>query len=160
MLGFRQPFLTLTRGTGVFHTLFHDYQPMAGEIGDREFGSLIALETGTVKAYALEHLQQRGTFFVEPSDEIYAGQVMGQNIRYEDLVINVCKAKNATGHRATPKSLADSLAPATILSLDDAIEYLSLDELLEVTPTSLRIRKKDLNHDRRMREEKRRKTSE
>ena len=160
MLGFRQPFLTLTRGTGVFHTLFHDYQPMAGEIADREFGSLIALETGTVKAYALEHLQQRGTFFVEPSDEIYAGQVMGQNIRYEDLVINVCKAKNATGHRATPKSLADSLAPATILSLDDAIEYLSLDELLEVTPTSLRIRKKDLNHDRRMRAEKRRKTSE
>ena len=160
MLGFRQPFLTLTRGTGVFHTLFHDYQPVAGEIADREFGSLIALETGTVKAYALEHLQQRGTFFVEPSDEIYAGQVMGQNIRYEDLVINVCKAKNATGHRATPKALADSLAPATILSLDDAIEYLSLDELLEVTPTSLRIRKKDLNHDRRMREEKRRKTSE
>ena len=160
MLGFRHPFLTLTRGTGVFHTLFHDYQPVAGEIADREFGSLIALETGTVKAYALEHLQQRGTFFVEPSDEIYAGQVMGQNIRYEDLVINVCKAKNATGHRATPKALADSLAPATILSLDDAIEYLSLDELLEVTPTSLRIRKKDLNHDRRMREEKRRKTSE
>ena len=160
MLGFRQPFLTLTRGTGVFHTLFHDYQPVAGEIADREFGSLIALETGTVKAYALEHLQQRGTFFVEPSDEIYAGQVMGQNIRYEDLVINVCKAKNATGHRATPKALADSLAPATILSLDDAIEYLSLDELLEVTPTSLRIRKKDLNHNRRMREEKRRKTSE
>ena len=160
MLGFRQPFLTLTRGTGVFHTLFHDYQPVAGEIADREFGSLIALETGTVKAYALEHLQQRGTFFVEPSDEIYAGQVMGQNIRYEDLVINVCKAKNATGHRATPKALADSLAPATILSLDDTIEYLSLDELLEVTPTSLRIRKKDLNHDRPMREEKRRKTSE
>ena len=160
MLGLRQPFLTLTRGTGVFHTLFHDYQPVAGEIADREFGSLIALETGTVKAYALEHLQQRGTFFVEPSDEIYAGQVMGQNIRYEDLVINVCKAKNATGHRATPKALADSLAPATILSLDDVIEYLSLDELLEVTPTSLRIRKKDLNHNRRMREEKRRKTSE
>jgi len=160
MLGFRQPFLTLTRGTGIFHTLFHDYQPIAGEIGDREFGSLIALETGTVKAYALEHLQQRGIFFVEPGDEVYVGQVVGQNIRHEDLVINVCKAKNATGHRATPKSIADSLAPATILSLDDAIEYLSLDELLEVTPTSLRIRKKDLNHDRRMREEKRKKTSE
>jgi len=160
MLGFRQPFLTLTRGTGIFHTLFHDYQPMAGEIGDREFGSLIALETGTVKAYALEHLQQRGIFFVGPGDEVYVGQVVGQNIRHEDLVINVCKAKNATGHRATPKSIADSLAPATILSLDDAIEYLSLDELLEVTPTSLRIRKKDLNHDRRMREEKRKKTSE
>ena len=160
MLGFRQPFLTLTRGTGIFHTLFHDYQPMAGEIGDREFGSLIALETGTVKAYALEHLQQRGIFFVGPGDEVYVGQVVGQNIRHEDLVINVCKAKNATGHRATPKSIADSLAPATILSLDDAIEYLSLDELLEVTPTSLRIRKKDLNHDRRMREEKRKKNSE
>jgi len=160
MLGFRQPFLTLTRGTGIFHTLFHDYQPMAGEIGDREFGSLIALETGTVKAYALEHLQQRGIFFVGPGDEVYVGQVVGQNIRHEDLVINVCKAKNATGHRATPKAIADSLAPATIFSLDDAIEYISLDELLEVTPISLRIRKKDLNHDRRMREEKRKKTSE
>ena len=159
MLGFRQPFLTITRGTGVFHSLFHDYQPLAGEIGDREFGSLVALETGPVKAYALEHLQQQSTFFVQPGDEVYSGQVVGQNARHEDLVINVCKAKNSTGHRATPKAVAVSLSTPRIFSLDDAIEYLSFDELLEVTPTSLRIRKKDLNHDRRRKKRKKEKLS-
>ncbi|HIB99687.1 TPA: translational GTPase TypA [Candidatus Poribacteria bacterium] len=160
MLGFRQPFLTITRGTGIFHALFHDYQPLAGEIGSREFGSLVALETGSTKAYALEHLQQQGTFFVQPGDEVYSGQVVGQNIRYEDLVLNVCKAKNLTGHRTTPKAIAASLSPPRIFSLDDAIEYLDLDELLEVTPTSLRIRKRDLNHDRRRKEAKKRKTAD
>ena len=160
MLGFRQPFLTITRGTGVFHALFHDYQPLAGEISSREFGSLIALETGLVKAYALEHLRQQGTYFVQPGDEVYSGQVVGQNVRYEDLVLNVCKTKNLTGHRATPKSIAASLSPPRIFSLDDAIEYLDFDELLEVTPISLRIRKKDLNHDRRRKEAKKRKTTD
>ena len=159
MLGFRQPFLTITRGTGVFHSLFHDYQPLAGEISDREFGSLVALETGPVKAYALEHLQQQSTFFVQPGDEVYSGQVVGQNARHEDLVINVCKAKNSTGHRATPKGIAVSLSTPRVFSLDDAIEYLSFDELLEVTPTSLRIRKKDLNHDRRRKKQKKEKLS-
>ena len=160
ILGFRQPFLTITRGTGTFHSLFHQYAPKVGEILDREFGSLIALETGTVKAYALEHLQQRGTFFVSPGDEVYSGQVVGQNIRYEDLVINVCKTKNQTGHRSTPKATVKALAPARILSLDDAVEYLSFDEILEVTPIALRIRKKNLNHEQRIRTEKKRKSEQ
>ena len=108
----------------------------------------------------MEHLQQRGTFFVSPGDEVYSGQVVGQNIRYEDLVINVCKTKNQTGHRSTPKSIVKALAPARILSLDDAVEYLSFDEILEVTPIALRIRKKDLNHEQRIRAEKKRKSEQ
>ena len=108
MLGFRQLFLTLTRGTGVFNTLFHDFVPMMGEIDVQEHGSLIALETGPVRAYALQHLQQRGDFFVKPGDEIYSGQVVGQHIRNEDLVLNACKTKNLTGHRATPKAIVSA----------------------------------------------------
>ncbi|MEM7536429.1 MAG: translational GTPase TypA [Chloroflexota bacterium] len=151
MLGFRQPFLTLTRGTGVFNTLFHDFVPMMGEIDVQEHGSLIALETGPVRAYALQHLQQRGDFFVKPGDEIYSGQVVGQHIRNEDLVLNACKTKNLTGHRATPKAIIEALSTPRVMSLDDCIEYLGKDELLEVTPDSLRIRKKELNHEIRQR---------
>ena len=127
---------------------------MAGAIEGQEFGSLISHETGTTSAYALEHLQQRGTFFISPSDEVYAGQVVGQTIRPDDLVINVCRTKHMTGHRAAPKAILDSLSPPRILTLDDAIEYLGNDELLEVTPDSLRIRKRELHHGMRQRSEK------
>ena len=154
ILGFRQPYLNATRGTGTFNTLFEGYEPMAGPIEIQQFGSLISHETGTTSAYALEHLQQRGTFFISPGDETYAGQVVGQTIRPEDLVINVCRTKHMTGHRTTPKAILDSLSPPRILSLDDAIEYLSNDELLEVTPESLRIRKRELHHGLRYRAEK------
>jgi GTP-binding protein len=154
ILGFRQPYLNATRGTGTFNTLFEGNEPMAGPIEIQEYGSLISHETGTTSAYALEHLQQRGTFFITPGDEVYAGQVVGQTIRPEDLVINVCRTKHMTGHRAAPKSILDSLSPPRILSLDDAIEYLGNDELLEVTPDSLRIRKRELHHGLRQRTEK------
>lgn len=154
ILGFRQPYLNATRGTGTFNTLFEGNEPMSGAIEGQEFGSLISHETGTTSAYALEHLQQRGTFFISPGDEVYAGQVVGQTIRPEDLVINVCRTKHMTGHRAAPKSILDSLSPPRILSLDDAIEYLGNDELLEVTPDSLRIRKRELHHGLRQRSEK------
>jgi len=154
ILGFRQPYLNTTRGTGTFNTLFHGYAAMAGPIEIQEHGSLISHETGSTSGYALEHLQQRGAFFISPGDEVYAGQVVGQNIRNEDLVINVCRTKHMTGHRATPKAILDALPPPRILSLDDAIEYLGNDELLEVTPTSLRIRKKELHHGLRHRIEK------
>ncbi|MEM7126706.1 MAG: translational GTPase TypA [Chloroflexota bacterium] len=152
MLGFRQPFLTATRGTGIFHTLSHGYEPLSGEIGVSRLGSLIALESGAVSGYALEHLRQRGTFFVSPGDRVYSGQVVGQHIRNEDLVMNVCRTKNLTGHRAVPKSIIESLPPARVFSLDDAIEYLADDELLEVTPESFRIRKRELNHELRQRQ--------
>ena len=154
ILGFRQPYLNATRGTGTFNTLFEGNEPMAGPIEIQEYGSLISHETGTTSAYALEHLQQRGTFIISPGDEVYAGQVVGQTIRHEDLVINVCRTKHMTGHRTAPKSILDSLSPPRILSLDDAIEFLGNDELLEVTPDSLRVRKRELHHGLRQRTEK------
>jgi GTP-binding protein len=154
VLGFRQPFLTATRGTGTFNTLFETNQPLSGEIEIQEHGSLISHETGSTSAYALQHLQQRGTFFIGPAEQVYAGQVVGQTIRNEDLVINVCRTKVMTGHRSVPKAVIDSLAPPRIMSLDEAIEYIGDDERLEVTPKALRVRKKELQHGIRQRAEK------
>ncbi len=155
ILGFRQPFLTATRGTGIYNTLFHAYEPYAGDIEYHELGSLVSLETGKVSAYALQHLTTRGTFFLAPTEDVYAGQVVGEHIRDDELVINVCRTKNLTGHRAVPKAIVEALPAPTILSLDQAIEYLHDDELLEVTPGSLRIRKKELRHAERQKEAKR-----
>jgi GTP-binding protein len=156
MLGFRQPFLTATRGTGIVHTLFHGYEPFLGDIDTRETGSLVALEAGLVSSYALTNLQERGRLFVKPGDEVYGGMVVGQYVRDDELVVNVCKTKVLTGHRATTAGGIDpGLVPPRIMSLDEAIEYLSSDELLEVTPQSLRIRKKELRHDIRQRALKR-----
>jgi len=151
VLGFRQPFLNVTRGTGTFNTLFEKDQPLGGEIETQEHGSLISHETGTTSAYALQHLQQRGTFFIHPGDKVYSGQVVGQTIRNEDMVLNVCRTKHMTGHRAAFKAIVDALSPPRIMSLDDAIDYLGGDELLEVTPEALRVRKKELQHGIRQR---------
>jgi GTP-binding protein len=109
------------------------------------------LETGPVSAYALVGLQQRGTFIVRPGDEVYAGQVVGKNTRDDELVINVCRTKQLTNFREKPSGTTDMLIGAREMSLDDAIQYLANDDLLEVTPMSLRIRKKVLNHDLRAR---------
>lgn len=155
ILGFRQPFLTATRGTGIYHPLFHGYEPVKGAIENQEFGSLVAMESGTVSAYALQGLQQRGTFFVLPADEIYNGQVVGQHIRNEDLVINVCKTKVLTKVRTGPTAIVEALHTPRIMSLDESIEYLAKDDLLEVTPMALRIRKKELRHEIRQRDIKR-----
>jgi GTP-binding protein len=149
MLGFRQPFLMATRGTGVVHTLFHGYEPYQGEITTREHGSLVALETGTVTGYALTNLQERGVLFVSPEDKVYGGQVVGQYYRNDDLIVNVCKAKHLTNHRKSFAEITIGLTPPRVFSLDEAIEYLATDELLEVTPKSLRIRKRVLEHERR-----------
>ena len=155
MLGFRQPFLTSTRGTGIFHTLFHGYEPFMGEIERQASGSLVALETGAVTSYALKDLTQRGTYFVQPTEEVYSGQIVGQHVRDEDLVINICKAKQLTNFRDKPKQDDGGLQGIRTLSLDDAIEYLADDDLLEVTPVALRLRKKELRHEIRQREAKR-----
>jgi len=149
LLGFRQPFLTATRGTGILHALFHGYEPLSGSIDTRDRGSLIALEGGSVTSYALTNAQHRGILFVRPTDEVYGGQVVGQHTRGDDLVINVCKTKHLTNHRKAFADITEGIAPARIFSLDDAIEYLGSDELLEVTPKSLRIRKKRLAHHER-----------
>jgi GTP-binding protein len=155
LLGFRQPFLIATRGTGIFHTLFHGYEPYQGEINTRERGSLVALETGKVTSYALMNLQERGIMFVTPDDAVYAGQVVGQYTREDDLVVNVCKTKHLTNHRKSFAEINVGLTPPRILSLDEAIDYLGIDELLEVTPESLRVRKKELNHEIRQKAAKR-----
>lgn len=151
LLGFRQPFLIATRGTGIFHTLFHGYEPYLGDINTRDRGSLVALETGQVTSYALMNLQERGILFVTPEDQVYAGQVVGQYSREDDLVVNVCKTKHLTNHRKSFAEINVGLTPPRILSLDEAIDYLGVDELLEVTPKSLRVRKKQLDHNVRQR---------
>ena len=160
LLGFRQPFLTATRGTGIFHTLFRGYEPFSGEIDSLELGKIVALEQGTVTAYALVKLQQRGEYIVSPGEEVYGGQVIGRHIRPEELVVNITMAKQLTNFREKPTNVSDMLMAPRTLSLDDAIQYLDKGDLLEVTPTSLRIRKRVLNHDIRVRAAKKAGTDE
>jgi GTP-binding protein len=155
ILGFRQPFLTATRGTGIYHTLYHGYEAYRGAIDSQVTGSLVSLESGTVSAYALQHLMQRGILFVAPGEQVYGGQIVGQHIRPDELVINVCRTKNLTGHRAVPRGIAEALPDPRLLSLDGNIEYLGPNDLLEVTPNFLRIRRKELDHPTRQKQIKR-----
>ncbi len=154
LIGFRGEMLTETRGTGIMHQQFDGYEPYAGEIPGRTRGALIALEQGDVTGYALEGVQDRGEFFVEPGDPVYQGQVVGVNKRSDDMVVNVVKKKNLTNHRATQTSDAVKISQAKKLSLEQCIEFIDNDELLEVTPKALRIRKTYLDHNDRKREEK------
>ncbi|MCA9996725.1 MAG: translational GTPase TypA, partial [Anaerolineales bacterium] len=160
LLGLRQPFLTATRGTGIFNTLFHGYAPMLGPIDIQDHGSLVALETCSVSAYALHQLESRGIFFVLPSEEVYQGQVVGQNTRNEELVVNVGKTKTLSKVRTGPTAIVEALSTPRIMTLDESIEYLGDDDLLEITPASLRIRKKELRHEVRQRAIKRAKKDE
>lgn len=155
LIGFRSEMLTETRGTGIMHQQFDSYEPFAGEIPGRTSGTLIALERGEVTSYALEGLQDRGTFLVEPGDSVYQGQIVGINNRSDDLVVNVVKKKNLTNHRATQSADAVKIDPAKKMSLEQCIEFIDNDELLEVTPKSLRLRKLYLDPNERKRAEKR-----
>ncbi len=154
LIGFRGEMLTETRGTGIMHQQFDEYGPFAGEIPGRTRGALISLEKGDVTPYALEGLQDRGHFIVQPGDPVYTGQVVGINNRADDMVINVVKKKNLTNHRATQTSDAVKISQAKKMSLEQSIEFIDRDELLEVTPKSLRIRKLHLDHNDRKRAEK------
>ena len=149
LLGFRSDFLTITRGTGVIHTLFAGYKSMAGDITTRDHGSLVAWESGPTSSYGLKNAEDRGTLFVGAGVEVYEGMVVGQHIRDTDLTVNVCKKKHLTNIRSSTSDIAVRLTPPRNMSLDDCIEYLSADELLEVTPKSLRVRKRILNTDER-----------
>ncbi len=154
LIGFRSEMLTETRGTGIMHQQFDRYEPYAGDIPGRNRGALIALERGEVTSYALEGLQDRGTFFVKPGEKVYMGQVVGINNRSDDLVVNVVKKKNLTNHRATQTADSTKIDPAKDMSLEQHIEFIARDELLEVTPQSLRIRKTYLDPNERKRAEK------
>jgi GTP-binding protein len=149
LLGFRQAFLTRTRGQGVVNTLFAGYGPLAGPVATRELGSLVAWETGLTSSYGLNTAQERGQLFLGSGVEVYEGQVVGQHIRERDLEVNVCKKKHLTNMRNSTAEEAIRLEPPRILSLDDAVEFLADDELLEVTPKHYRIRKRLLSkHER------------
>lgn len=154
LIGFRGEMLTETRGTGIMHQQFDAYEPYAGEIAGRTRGALIALEKGDVTGYALEGVQDRGIFFVEAGDPVYEGMVVGSNNRSDDMIVNVAKKKNLTNHRASQTADAVKISQAKKMSLEECIEFLENDELLEVTPQSLRLRKKYLDHNERKREDK------
>jgi len=156
LLGFRQLFLTATRGTGVLNSLFYGYAPFTGDITARENGSLIASESGVVTTYGIYQVQDRGVFFVTPGQEVYAGMVVGQHIHDVDLEVNVCKEKHLTNIRNNKGAENLRLEAPRTLSLDDAIEYIGDDELVEVTPKGWRLRKKLLSADERRREKKKR----
>jgi GTP-binding protein len=142
LLGFRQAFLTATRGRGVMNTLTEGYGPLAGAIATRELGSLIAWEDGTTTTFGLNAAQERGQLFLDPGVDVYEGMVVGQHIRERDLEVNVVRKKHLTNMRSSTSDIAVKLDGIRQLSLDDAIEFLADDELLEVTPKSFRIRKR------------------
>jgi len=155
MLGFRYQFLTATRGLGVMNTLFHGYGPMSGTIASRSRGSLVAWESGTASTFGLKNAEERGTLFLHPGTDVYAGMVVGEHQRPGDLEVNVCKTKHLTNMRNSIRDIEVRLTTPKQMSLDECIEYLVDDELLEVTPESLRIRKRILDHNQRGREVKR-----
>ncbi|MDP9251883.1 MAG: translational GTPase TypA [Chloroflexota bacterium] len=144
LLGFRQAFLTNTRGKGVMNTLFAGYGPYAGDIESRALGSLVAFEAGTTTTFGLNQAQERGQLFIGPGVEVYEGMVVGEHIRERDLEVNVVRRKHLTNMRSSTSDIAAKLDGMRDLSLDDAVEFLADDELLEVTPVAYRIRKRML----------------
>lgn len=154
LLGFRTEFMTETKGTGILHHNFHGYEPHKGEVTTRHKGAVVQLEDGIATAYAMFKLQERITFFVEPGTKVYKGMIVGENSREEDLIVNICKMKQLTNMRASGADDAIRLEPPRIHSLEQAIEWISNDEYIEVTPKSLRLRKKYLDHNERSRMEK------
>ena len=154
LLGFRQHFLTATRGEGVMNSIFAGYGPHAGEIQSRNFGSLIAWEQGQATTYGLHAAQERGQLFIAPGTDVYEGMIVGQHIREDDLEVNVARKKHLTNIRSSTAEEALRLDSPRNLSLDDCIEYIAEDELVEVTPKSLRLRKRVLNTDERRRQRK------
>ena len=151
IIGLRTNVLTASQGEAIMAHRFKEYQPYKGDISRRSNGSMIALEGGTAFAYAIDHLQDRGKFFISPQDEVYAGQIVGEHIHENDLVINVTKAKQLTNMRASGADDKARIIPPTIFSLEEALEYIREDEYVEVTPKSMRMRKIILDHNARKR---------
>ena len=146
IIGLRTNVLTASQGEAIMAHRFKEYQPYKGEITRRQNGSMIALESGTAFAYAIDHLQDRGKFFINPQDEVYAGQVVGEHVHEKDLVINVTKAKQLTNMRAAGSDDKARIIPPVVFSLEEALEYIKEDEYVEVTPKSMRMRKTLLDH--------------
>lgn len=151
LIGYRGEFLTDTKGNGILNTLFDGYGPFKGDIQYRKQGSLIAYESGEAITYGLFNAQERGLLFISPGVKVYSGMVVGQNGKAEDIEVNVCKKKQLTNTRSSSADEALKLVPPKVLSLEQALEFIDTDELLEVTPKNLRIRKKILDPTLRMR---------
>ncbi len=152
LIGYKSDFLTATRGEGVMNTIFHGYEPYKGEIPGRSTGSLIAFETGEAVTYGLFNAQERGALFIEPSTPVYEGMIVGMNPKGDDIAVNVCKRKHVTNMRASGSDEALRLIPPKKLSLEESIEFIAPDELIEVTPTNIRLRKQTLSNTQRMKE--------
>ena len=145
LIGYRGMFMTDTKGNGILNTIFLDYEPYKGDIAYRKTGSLIAFESGTAVTYGLYNAQERGVLFIGAGEEVYSGMIIGQSAKSEDVEVNVCKTKHLTNTRTSSSDEALRLVPPRIMSLEQAIEYVDTDELLEVTPKHLRLRKKILD---------------
>jgi GTP-binding protein len=141
LIGFRSELLTLTRGYGIMSHLGDGFAPFKGDIAPRNRGVLVASEGGPGTGYALLNLQDRGTFFIEPGDEVYMGQIVGENCRPGDLEVNVCKKKHVTNIRSSNAEEVEKLNVARKMTLEQALEYIADDELVEITPTQIRLRK-------------------
>ncbi len=150
LFGYRSEFLTDTRGEGIMSSVFHSYEEFKGEISGRQVGSLVAFETGEAVAYGIFNAQERGMMFIDPGEKVYAGMVVGSNPKGEDMTVNVCKKKHMSNTRASGSDDALRLIPPRHMSLEESLEFLAADELLEVTPKNIRIRKKILDHSDRM----------
>ena len=155
LFGYRSEFLTDTKGEGILNTVFHGYTPFKGEIPRRSAGSLVAHETGEAVAYGLFNAQERGVLFIEPGTQVYEGMVVGLSPKGDDITVNVCKRKQLTNMRAAGSDDALRLVPPRRMSLEQTLEFLADDELMEVTPESIRIRKRILDHATRMKVAKR-----
>ena len=154
IIGLRTNVLTASQGEAIMAHRYKEYQPFKGEISRRLSGSMISMDTGNAFAYSIDKLQERGRFFIDPGEDVYGGQVVGEHIHELDLVINVCKAKQLTNVRASGSDEKARIVPKVIMSLEEMLEYIKEDELVEVTPKSLRIRKIILDHTERKRSNK------
>jgi len=156
LIGYRTEFMTDTKGTGILTHLFDKYKPWAGDIAHRATGALIADRHGKATGYAIISLQERGELFVGPTDAVYEGMLVGENSRDADLEVNITKEKKLTNMRASGSDNFEKIIPPRRMSLEEAIEFIREDELMEVTPTSIRLRKRYLNpNDRKKHEQKR-----
>ena len=152
MLGMRNILMTNTKGTIIMNSLTIGYQPQVPALDQLRNGVLIAFETGTTTPYSLQNVEERGVCFVNPAEKVYAGQIIGLNTRQEDMEMNVCKAKQLTNMRSKSSDGVTQLTPPTIFSLEECLDFIENDELLEVTPKSLRLRKRELDPNKRKRQ--------
>ncbi|NLL04311.1 MAG: translational GTPase TypA [Clostridiaceae bacterium] len=149
LIGYRSEFLTDTKGNGIMNHVFHSFEPFKGEILGRTRGSMVAWEDGEAVTYGLYNAQERGSLFITPGTNVYEGMIVGENARSEDIVVNVCKKKHVTNMRASGSDEALRLTPPIIMSLEQALEFIADDELVEITPKNIRLRKRILNSEQR-----------